>query len=79
MLWFKSQIEKDQEDTHKQFIAIAEYLAGFINPRAVSQVRNSRANTKQVDDENLIRSLQSISGLSREQVLKNIAVKPRGN
>ena len=79
MLWYKSHIEKDYEETNQQHIAITEYLAGFINPRAVNNLRNSRANSKQVDDENLVRSLQRISGLSREQVIKNIKAKPRGN
>lgn len=75
MLWYKSNIEKDEADEQNRFIAIAEYLAGFINPKAVAHVRNSRNNTKQVTDENLIKSLQTISGLTREQILKNLRAK----
>jgi hypothetical protein len=78
MLWYKSQIEKDREEQRAEHIAIAEYLAGFLNPKAVAHVRNARENTKKVTDESLIKSLQRISGLSREKVLNNIRTPKPG-
>lgn len=78
LLWFKAQIEADIQEKQRSELAITEYLAGFINPKALNQIRNSRDNAHYVPDDDLVRALQSISGFSKEKVLQNLSQKPRG-
>ena len=77
LAWYKSNLEKDAQEQSEQNIAIAEYLASFINPRGVEQVRSSRANSKRVTDESMIKTLRAISSkhLTDEQILKNLTQK----
>ena len=75
--WYRSNIEKDAQEQSENNIAIAEYLASFINPRGVEQVRTARANSKRVTDESMVKTLRAISGghLTEEQIRKNLEQK----
>jgi hypothetical protein len=77
LAWYKSNIEKDAAEQSEQNIAIAEYLASFTNPRGVEQVRSSRAKSKRVTDDSMLKTLRAISGkhLTDEQIRKNLAQK----
>ena len=74
LAWYVSNIEKDEAEQTEKNIAIAEYLAGFINPKAVEQVRRARENTKRVNDEAMIKTLKAISGgrMTEDRIKKNI-------
>ena len=75
--WYRSNIEKDAQEQTENNIAIAEYLASFINPRGVEQVRTTRANSKRVTDESMVKTLRAISGghLTEAQIRKNLEQK----
>ena len=77
LAWYRSNIEKDAQEQSEQNIAIAEYLASFINPRGVEQVLTARANSKRVNDEAMVKTLRAISGghLTEEQIRKNLEQK----
>lgn len=72
--WYKSNIEKDEQEAYEQNIAISEYLASFINPHAVEALRNRRDKEKSSNQEDFLRTLRTISGehLTEEQIRKNL-------
>jgi len=73
--WYRSQLEKDEQEDHDRNIAIVEYLASFINPRGVEELRANRRRAEPANKEALIKTLKAISGkhLTEEQIRKNIA------
>jgi len=73
--WYKSQIEKDEQEGYDKNIAIVEYLASFINPRAVEMLQADRRRSKPSNQEALVKTLKTISGkhLTEEQIRKNLA------
>lgn len=74
--WFAAQIAKDNEEEDKKNIAIAEYLAGFINPKAVKAIRNSRDNSVAVSDTDLEKTLSSLKKDSKGLDVQSIK-KPK--
>jgi hypothetical protein len=73
--WYKSQLDKDEQEYYDRNIAIAEYLASFINPRAVEMLQANRKRSDPGNQEALIKTLKTISGkhLTEEQIRKNLA------
>lgn len=80
-LWFSVQLQKDEEIEQDKNIAIAEYLAGFINPKAVKAIRNARDNSHAVDDESFAKTLEALSKNTLQKIEVNdekVKTKPKG-
>lgn len=77
LAWYRSNIDRDAKEQADDYIAIAEYLASFSNPRAVEQVQSARRRPKEEINEGMLRTLRAISGkhLTDEQIKKNITQK----
>jgi hypothetical protein len=55
-------INRDEEEGFLQKRDELEYLASFINPEAVSKVKEMRRNTKAVSDDDFTEILKNVSG-----------------
>jgi hypothetical protein len=77
LAWYRSNIDKDAKEQADDYIAIAEYLASFSNPKAVEQVRSARKKPPNEISEGMLRTLRAISGkhLTDEQIKKSISQK----
>lgn len=55
-------MEHDLKEEFEDKKAFIEYLASFINPQAVKDLKNMANNTKQISDEDFAKTLAKISG-----------------
>ena len=55
-------IDQDDNDAFEEKKAFIEYLASFINPQAVREIKNMANNTKQVSDADFARTLEQLMG-----------------
>lgn len=76
--WIRNQIQADRVEEFEEKISMLEYLASFINPRAVQQLKEAKSKTKKVSDPDLIKVLSSLSGQNSESVQRSIdAIKSK--
>ena len=57
-----SMLEQDEKDDFEKTKSFIEYLASFINPEAVQQLKNMTNNAKQVSDEDFAKTLEQLFG-----------------
>ena len=62
MLWYATMFNKERNETFESELDITEYLASFINPEGVKQVKESRANRKTVSDEDFEAGIRKMFG-----------------
>lgn len=55
-------IEKDDQEAFEEKKAFIEYLASFINPQAVREIKELSNNTKQVSNEDFAKTLAQLNG-----------------
>lgn len=62
MLWMDNMMDQDDKELFDEKKAFIEYLASFINPQAVREIKNMANNTKQVSDEDFAKTLEQLMG-----------------
>lgn len=64
MAWMGAMVAEEEEREFKQTLDFADYIASFINPKGVEQVRMARETTRRVSDDNFMKSIERLSGRS---------------
>lgn len=75
MMWMNEMLEQDDREAFEEKKALVEYLAAFINPEAVREIRNMANNTKQVSDEGFLKTLEQLAGKELDGTLLGILNK----
>lgn len=60
--WIFAQTEADRKEEFEEKLALAEYIASFINPGAVQKARELRNNKQRFSEKDLVDALATISG-----------------
>lgn len=62
MLWMDNMMELDETEAFERTRAFTEYLASFINPQAVREIKNMANNTIQVSDIDFAKTIEQLLG-----------------
>lgn len=62
LFWMDSMMQQDELESFEEKKAFTEYLASFINPQAVREIKNMANNTNQVSDEDFAKTLEQLLG-----------------
>lgn len=64
-------IDLDEKEDLEKIKSFIDYLATFINPQAVSSMKNMAKNTKTVSDKDFVKTLEMLSGHKIDESLLN--------